>query len=102
VSREVSLLPRHWEWLAEQPGGASATIRRLVDAARKGVVDARPAQDAAWRFLSMLAPDVSGAEEVSRALYAGRYDDVRRLAADDWPRDVREHFLRLVARAEGA
>lgn len=103
VSREVSLLPRHWEWLAEQSGGASAAIRRLVDGARKGIPDAtevRAARDAAWRFLSMVAPDASGAEEVSRALYAGRYGDLRDRVGEDWPVNVREHFLRLVAAAE--
>src|SRR5262249_47731929 len=35
VSREVSLLPRHWEWLEQQPSGISAALRRLVDEARK-------------------------------------------------------------------
>ena len=35
VAREVTLLPRHWEWLAAQPGGASVTLRRLVDEARR-------------------------------------------------------------------
>lgn len=103
VSREVSLLPRHWDWLGEQPGGASAAIRRLVDTARRsdpGTTDVRLARDAAWRFLSMVAPDVSGAEEIGRALFSGRYDDLRAQVAEDWPADVREHFLRLVANAE--
>src|SRR6202012_728320 len=31
TAREVTLLPRHWDWLAEQPGGASALLRRLVE-----------------------------------------------------------------------
>ena len=35
VSREVTLLPRHWAWLSAQRGGASATLRRLVDDARR-------------------------------------------------------------------
>src|SRR3981081_3238419 len=35
VSREVSLLPRHWDWLEQQPNGASAALRRLVDQGRK-------------------------------------------------------------------
>src|SRR5688572_3936733 len=35
VSREVTLLPRHWEWLEQQPNGISAALRRLVDEARK-------------------------------------------------------------------
>jgi len=31
VAREVTLLPRHWEWLNSQPGGASVALRRLVE-----------------------------------------------------------------------
>src|SRR6185312_12481967 len=34
VGREVTLLPRHWDWLNSQPGGASVVLRRLVDEAR--------------------------------------------------------------------
>jgi hypothetical protein len=54
VSREVSLLPRHWAWLADQRGGASASLRRLVDAARKeGAAEQRvkDAVEVAHRFL---------------------------------------------------
>ena len=35
ISKEVTLLPRQWEWLASQRGGASATLRRLVDEAKR-------------------------------------------------------------------
>lgn len=103
VSREVSLLPRHWGWLATQPGGASATLRRLVDAAQNGAPEApgeRAARDAAWRFLSMMAPDVPGAEALSRALFAGRYPEVRAAVGPGWQPDVATHFLRLLAVAE--
>lgn len=105
VSREVSLLPRHWEWLSAQSAGASAALRRLVDAARRDDPDAgaaRLAREAAWRFLATIAPDVPRAEEVSRALFAGRYEDARRDAGLDWPADVRAHFLGLVDVAEAA
>ena len=34
IAREITLLPRHWEWLASQPGGASVALRKLVEAAR--------------------------------------------------------------------
>ena len=27
VSREITLLPRHWDWLNSQPGGASVALR---------------------------------------------------------------------------
>ncbi|MEQ1506414.1 MAG: DUF2239 family protein [Myxococcota bacterium] len=103
VSRELSLLPRHWDWLGDQPGGASAAVRRLVDQARKGqpgAAELRAGREAAWRFLSTIAPEVPDAEEVSRALFAGRYDDVRTRTSGGWPADVRSHFLALVDRAE--
>ena len=35
VAREVTLLPRHWQWLAQQSGGASVALRKLVDEARR-------------------------------------------------------------------
>lgn len=72
-SREVTLLPRHWEWLNGQPGGASAALRRLVEAARRetaGQDAARRAQEAAYRFMTALAGDAPGYEEAARALFA--------------------------------
>jgi hypothetical protein len=99
VSREVSLLPRHWSWLAEQSGGASAALRRLVDEARKrdpANDDARRARDAASRFLWAVAGNLPGFEEVTRALFAG--DDARLaslIAA--WPADIREHLATLLS-----
>ncbi|HYC03239.1 MAG TPA: DUF2239 family protein [Azospirillaceae bacterium] len=96
VSREVTLLPRHWEWLAAQPGGASATLRRLVDSARQsGGVDARVRRDAAYRFMSALAGDLPGFEEASRALFAG---DAARLSEHmaAWPADVAAHVRTLL------
>lgn len=99
VSREVTLLPRHWAWLGAQRGGASATLRRLVDQARKAHArsDAvRAAQDAAYRFMSAMAGDRPRFEEAIRALFAGD-----RGAFDEhvgaWPRDLREHARRLAA-----
>lgn len=101
VSREVSLLPRHWSWLEQQPNGASAALRRLVDQARNQAPDkqrARIAIDAAGRFLSAMAGNLPGYEEATRALYAGnreRFEDLIR----DWPRDIRSHVQRLVQHA---
>jgi hypothetical protein len=99
VSREVSLLPRHWEWLEAQPNGISAALRRLVDQARKhepAGERARAAREAAGRFLWAIAGNLPRFEEASRALYAG---DVPRLRAQmkGWPRDIRAHALRLEA-----
>ncbi len=97
VAREVTLLPRHWEWLGAQPGGASVTLRKLVDAARRandGRARARAAQEAAYHFMSAMAGDRAGFEEATRALFA---DDRARFATliVKWPRDVREHAMKL-------
>jgi len=97
VAREVTLLPRHWDWLNTQPGGASVAIRKLVEAARRSSGDkdrARAAQEAAYRFISAMAGDLPGFEEASRALFAHdrrRFGDL--IAA--WPEDVRDYAVRL-------
>lgn len=98
VGREVTLLPRHWEWLNAQPGGTSVALRRLVDEARRAgasAQDARLAQERAYRVMSALAGDLPGYEEALRALFAG---DRARLEGhiSDWPVDVREYTMRLV------
>jgi len=101
VAREVTLLPRHWDWLATQPGGASAAVRRLVDAARQTSVDkdrVRIAREAVYRFMSAMAGDAPGFEEATRALFA---NDPARFAemTDSWPPDVRDHARQLAQRA---
>jgi hypothetical protein len=99
VSREVSLLPQHWEWLEAQPSGISAALRRLVDAARRDEPQkerARRAREAASRLMTALAGDRPGYEEASRALFAGDGDRFAALVRR-WPRDVREHLLRVAA-----
>ena len=101
VAREVTLLPRHWDWLAAQPGGASVTLRKLVDGARgrDGGQDARrQSQQAADRFLSAMLGNQPGYEEATRALYAGDRPQFVSLTAP-WPKDLRDHVLKL---AEGA
>jgi hypothetical protein len=97
VAREVTLLPRHWEWLAAQPGGASVALRKLVEAARRANGDkdrSRAARDAAYHFMSAMAGDLPHFEDASRALFA---DDRRQFAAliAAWPGDVRDHIARL-------
>lgn len=97
VAREVTLLPRHWDWLGAQPGGASVTLRKLVEAARRSNGDSdrhRAARDAAYHFMSAMAGDMPGFEEASRALFA---DDRRKFTASiaAWPDDIRDHIVRL-------
>jgi hypothetical protein len=101
VAREVTLLPRHWDWLAKQPGGASAAVRRLVDAARQANADAdrvREVRESTYRFMSAMAGNEAGFEEATRALFAG---DARRFLemTEGWPPDVRDHARMLAARA---
>src|ERR1700761_4526689 len=65
VAREVTLLPRHWEWLATQPGGASVALRKLVEAARRDVTgtdERRRAQERAYHFMAAMAGDLPGFE----------------------------------------
>lgn len=97
VSREIGLLPRHWDWLALQPEGASSVLRKLVDAAIKKNAakdDVRRAQDATYKFMSIMAGDLPGYEEALRAFYASdRPKFVKQLG--DWPKDVRDHILKL-------
>jgi hypothetical protein len=98
VSREVSLLPRHWDWLELQPNGASAALRRLVEEARKrdpGKERARLATEAAGRILSAMAGNLPGYEEASRALYAANRAQFEELIRD-WPRDIRAYIQRRV------
>lgn len=97
VAREVTLLPRHWEWLGAQPGGASVALRKLVDGARRASGDAdraRAARDAAYRFMSVMAGNLAGFEEASRALFA---DDRRKFVGliAGWPDDIRDHIVKL-------
>lgn len=97
VAREVTLLPRHWEWLAAQPEGASAAIRRLIDAARaqgSAAGHARQAQAAADSFMMAMLGNQPGWEGASRALYAGDGARFRDLT-EPWPTDLRDHARRL-------
>jgi uncharacterized protein len=97
VSREVTLLPRHWDWLNSQPGGASVALRKLVDEARhinSSKDKVRHSQEAAYRFMSTIAGNLPGYEEAIRALFAGnreRFDD----SIASWPADIREYALRF-------
>jgi hypothetical protein len=99
VAREVTLLPRHWEWLAIQPGGASVALRKLVEEARRdatGKDERRQAQERAYHFMSAMAGDLAGFEEATRALFANEAAHFTELIGT-WPRDVRDHAMKLAA-----
>jgi hypothetical protein len=94
-------LPRHWEWLDEQPGGASVALRKLVEEARRSNREkdiARRSQDAVYRFMSEMGGDLPGFEEALRAFYRGDQRRVEELIRP-WPADVRKHLQRLLATA---
>jgi uncharacterized protein len=101
VSREISLLPRHWEWLSTQSGGASATLRRLVDEARKqstGKEQVKQAQERAYKFMAAIAGNLPNFEEALRALFA-KNKKMFETQVENWPRDIRKHAGKLAEAA---
>jgi hypothetical protein len=98
VAREVTLLPRHWDWLAEQSGGASVTLRRLVDdALRAGPSDKvrlRKLHERVYHFMSAIAGNYPNFEEASRALFANNLAVLKELIST-WPSDVQDHVFHL-------
>ena len=101
VGREVTLLPRHWAWLNQQPGGASVALRKLVeDAKRRGEErdQVRKAQESAYRFMSAMAGNQANFEEATRAFFAGdqlRFEEL----SEPWQIDIRDHARTLAAKA---
>jgi len=101
VPREITLLPRQWDWLNGQPGGASVALRKLVDVARREGETAekqRRAQEAAYRFMSEIGGNLPEFVEVSRALFAGDREKFESLL-EAWPADVRDHLKCLAVEA---
>jgi len=101
VSREVTLLPRHWDWLNSQPGGASVALRKLVEEARRVNSQkdrVRHSQEVAYRFMSAMAGDFQGFEEAMRALFAGDSERFNGLV-DSWSVDIRDHARKLAKAA---
>ena len=99
VAREVTLLPRHWDWLNSQPGGASVALRKLVDEARRmksGQDRVRRAQERAYRFMYVVAGNLRGFKDATRALFAGDAERFGKSMAN-WPKDVRKHAQTLAA-----
>jgi uncharacterized protein len=101
IAREVTLLPRHWEWLESQPGGASVALRKLVETARKDKAPedrARRSTEATYRFLSVMCGNLNGFEEIARALFRRNWTEFDRLS-EEMPRDVGNHLKSLSADA---
>lgn len=101
TAREVTLLPRHWDWLAGQPGGASTALRKLVEAALReaaGPDRARRAKEATYRFMTAMAGDRPGYEEATRMLFAGDWTAFD-AAVDGWPAGVRDVAREMAAGA---
>ena len=101
AAREVTLLPRHWDWLAAQPGGASVALRKLVEAQMKageGPERARRAKEAAYRFMTAMAGDLPGYEEATRVLFAGDWTAFD-AATEGWPEGVRDVAREMAGRA---
>jgi hypothetical protein len=99
TAKEVTLLPRHWDWLANQRGGASATLRGLVEAAMRAGRSAGERHDAAYRFLSVMAGDLPHLEDAVRELYKDNSVGYNHFA-HDWPPAIREHGRALAWPAE--
>ena len=93
-AKEVTLLPRHWAWLAEQRGGASATLRKLVEEALKAGRAAKDHHDTAYRFLHVMAGNLPHFDDAVREIYAGNKVGYEHFSYD-WPPAIREHGRRL-------
>ena len=97
VAREVTLLARHWEWLATQEGGASVTLRKLVEEARRANTELdqqRQACERTYQFMSAMAGDLAGFEEASRALFANDTTKFQQ-QIENWPKDIRNYLCVL-------
>lgn len=102
VAREITLLPRHWDWLASQPGGASVALRKLVETASRASRardKARISLEVCHNFMLTMGGNLPGFEEASRALFAGQFDAARTHMAA-WPADLREHAETLLETAQ--
>jgi len=103
VAREVSLLPRHWEWLATQSGGASAALRRLVEDARKKTADRetiKQSQERTYKFMTAMGGDLPGYEEALRALYVKDGKKFNKQIAE-WPEHVKDYAIKVSATVFG-
>tara|TARA_B100001013_G_scaffold338302_1_gene259147 strand:+ start:260 stop:835 length:576 start_codon:yes stop_codon:yes gene_type:complete len=102
ISKEVTLLPEHWEWLSVQRGGASTTLRRLIDSAMSSMTPAQERRIKQDQLYSMMRvfEDEAGFEAASRALY--RLDEAAfSQAIGNWPEALQaiyqDKFHRLLS-----
>ena len=101
IGREVTLLPRHWDWLNSQPGGASITLRKLVQAAKRanqGQDSIRVARDATYKFMAVMGGNLPDFEEATRVLFSNKKDRFKEFEKQvhTWPRDIRRHVIQLM------
>ena len=92
VSREVTLLPRHWDWLEQQPGKASGTLRRLVEDAMKHPSDdfiIRQKQEALGRIISSVGGNLIGFEDFLRILHRKEWNKVEEVIKE-WPLGIKK------------
>ncbi len=90
TSKEVTLLPRHWEWLSAQRGGASVTLRRLIDDARNNASAEEITlleQQRLDGFMRLILGDEAGYEEASRALFRNSKASFEE-AIREWPAEL--------------
>ncbi|MBS1957481.1 MAG: DUF2239 family protein [Cyanobacteria bacterium SZAS-4] len=101
VAREVTLLPRHWEWLNQQPGGASVALRKLVEEAKRTNIykdERRFAQNSTYKFMSAMAGNSTGFEEATRALFAANKHQFHE-HMKSWPSDIKAHIQKISEKA---
>jgi len=99
TAREVTLLPRHWDWLSGQPGGASVALRKLVEGALReaeGPDRARRAKEATYRFMTAIAGDLPGYEAATRMLFAGDGPGFA-AAVEGWPLSINAYNCKTAA-----
>lgn len=97
VSKEITLLPKHWDWLNLQANGASGSIRKLIDEAMKRNVakdELKRSQNSVYKFMTIMAGNYPLYEEALRAFYAN--DNAKfKYIITNWPKDVRDHLLKM-------
>ena len=98
ISREITLLPRHWEWLESQTKSASASLRLLVEEAMKregGEAKIKKNIAVTDRIMMVMAGNLTYFEEASRALNARNVERFEECVST-WPDDIKIYLLKRV------